>query len=177
MEWIQPRALERHYELKSDGTLFATLTWIKVFGSLAEASSCDGHFTLKRGGFLKPYVTIRDAALDNDIAMLRIGMFRHGTLEFTNGKRLTLVSKRFWGFEWELSDENGMRICSVRMRTSLTKRTGEVVIHEAVRRDRDLMTMLVICWYAMVLMSDEAAASGAATSATTTSVILAGSAH
>ena len=89
MEWIQPKAMMRHHVLRSGQDLYATLTWVKVFGSLAEASTADGRFTLKRGGFLRPYVTIRDASLENDIAVLKIGLFRHGSIEFGNGKRIT----------------------------------------------------------------------------------------
>lgn len=145
--------------------MFATLTWLKVFGSLAEASTADGRFTLKRGGFLRPFVTIRDPVMDDDIAVLRIGLLRHATLEFSNGRRITLVSKRFFGFEWELVDENGQRLCRIQMRSAMMKRSGDVTIFEAVKKDRDLTIMLAIGWYAMVLMSEEGADVAAAAGA------------
>jgi len=162
INWVQPRALERHYELRSGQQVFATLTWLKVFGSLAEAIMADGRFTLKRGGFLRPFVTIRDTVMGNDIAVLRMGMLRHATLEFSNGRRIELISTRFWGFEWEFIDENGMKLCKIRMKAAMTKNSAEVTIFEAVRKDRDLLIMLVIGWYTMVLMNDEAAATAAA---------------
>jgi len=168
MEWVQPRALERHYELRSNQELFADLSWIRVFGSLAEATTAEGQFSLKRGGFLRPYVTVRDKATENDIAVLKIGMFRHGTLEFSIGKRISLVSARFWGFEWEFIDENGQKICDIRMRHALMKRNGEISISEGIRKDRDLMTMLLMGWYAMVLINDEEAAAGAAAAGAST---------
>ena len=167
MAWVQPRALERQYELRSGQELFATLTWVKVFGSLAEVQTSDGRFTLKRGGFLRPYVTIRDTAMENDLAILKIGMFRHGTLEFTNGKRISLVSGRFWGFEWEFVDENGQKLCSMRMKTQMMKYSAEVTLFEPLRKDSDLMVMLLVGWYTMVLMSEEAAATAVASTSAT----------
>ena len=35
--------------------------------------------------------------------------------------------------------------------------TGDVMIAELVRRDRDLLVMLAASWYAMVLMGEQAA--------------------
>ena len=164
MQWVQPKAFTRHHELRSGQDVFATLTWVSVFGSLAEASSAEGSFTLKRGGFLRPYVTIRDVSTGADIAVLNIGLFRHGTLEFNNGRRITLVSTRFWGFEWEFIDENGQTLCVISRRPSFAKHAANVTISEAVRRDRDMLVMLIVGWYTMVLISDEAAASAAAAS-------------
>jgi hypothetical protein len=162
LSWDQPRTLERHYELVSGQSVFATLTWVKVFGSLAEAQTADGSYTLKRGGFMRPHVTIRNAAMDSDIAVLKIGMLRHGTIEFGNGKRISLLSKRIWGFEWEFVDDNGLTLCSIRMRAKTMKYSADVKLFELVRKDHDLMVMLVLGWYAMVLMSEEAAVVGSA---------------
>ena len=161
LNWLQPRAMERRFELRSEDELFATLTWVKVFGSLAEATTGDGNFTLKRGGFMQPYITVRDAGTDKDIAVLKIGLFRHGTLEFSIGRRISLISTRLFGIEWEFVDENGQKLCKMRMGPGLT-RHSTITIFEAIRRDRDLMVMLVAGWYGMVLMSDEAVAVSAA---------------
>jgi hypothetical protein len=161
LSWVQPRALERYHELRSDQDVYATLTWLKVFGSLAEAQTTEGKFTLKRGGFMRPYVTIRDVALDNDIAVLKIGMFGHGTIEFSNGKRITVISKRFWSFEWEFIDENGQTLCSIRQRAKVMKYSADVSFFELVRKDHDLMTILLLGWYTIILMSQEAATASA----------------
>jgi hypothetical protein len=160
LEWIQPKRTVRHFELKSGRDLFATLTWVKPLGTLAEASTAEGHFTLKRAGFLQPYVTMRDASTGNDVAVLKMGLFRHATLELGYGKRVSMISTRFWRFEWELVDENGQKLCSVRMRPSLGRQSGDVVVFETVRRDRELAAILVICWYALVLISNESSAAG-----------------
>ncbi len=165
MSWVQPRALERYHELRSDKNVYATMAWLKVFGSLAEAQTADGKFTLKRGGFMRPYVTIRDVAMDSDVAVLKIGMLRHGTIEFGNGKRITVMSKRFWSFEWEFIDENGQTLCTIRQRAKVMKHSADVTFYELVRKDRDLMTILLLGWYTMILMSDEAAAAAAGAAA------------
>jgi len=162
MKWTQPKALVRQYELRSGPDLYATLTWVKTFGTLAEARTADGRFTLKRGGFLRPFVSIRDALLDSEVAVLKMGLLGHGTLEFTNGRRITLLSTRFWSFEWDMVDEGGQPLGKVCKRVTMFKDSADVTISEVVRRDRDLMLMLLASWYTMKLMSDEAAAAGAA---------------
>jgi len=158
MQWVQPEALSRYHELRSGQDVYATLRWVQVFGSLAESASAEGEFTLKRGGFLKRHVTMRDAQTGNDLAVLHIGMFRQGTLEFMNGRRIDLISTRFWSFQWDFVDENGMTLCTVRMVPTLGKRSGEVIISNLVRRDRDLLVMLIAGWYSMVVIRQEAAA-------------------
>ncbi len=158
MQWIQPRAMVRHHELWSAQELYASLDWVQLLGSLAEASTADGTFTLKRGGFLLPYVTIREKGSDADLAVLSMGMFRHGTLEFPNGRKISLLSTRFWRLEWDLVDENGLTLCTISMNPTILKHSADVTISEIARRDRDLLLMVVIGWYTMVLVQQERAA-------------------
>jgi hypothetical protein len=158
LRWTQPKALVRHHELRSDQNLLATLTWPKPLRSLAEAVTADGRYTLKRGGFLRPFVSIRDVAFDNEIAALKIGLLGHGTLEFANGRRITVLSTRFWSYDWELIDEGGQLLCKVKKITKVMTNSADVTVSEGIRKDRDLMVMMIASWYAMVLMSDEAAA-------------------
>ena len=103
LRWVQPKALVRRHELRSGKDLYATLKWVGLLGSVVEAATADGRFTLRRGGFLRPLVTVRDAALGSEVAMLKLGFFGHGTLEFTNGRRVTVRSNRFWSYEEDVS--------------------------------------------------------------------------
>jgi hypothetical protein len=157
LRWIQPKALVRNHELRSDANLLATLTWPKPLRSLAEAVTAESRYTLKRGGFLKPFVSIRDVAFDNEIGILRIGLLGHGTLEFANGRRITVLSTRFWSYDWDLLDEGGQLLCKVKKLTKVMRNSADVTISEGIRKDRELMVMIIASWYAMVLMSDEAA--------------------
>ena len=158
LRWDQPKIMVRHHELKSGEDVYAALKWMKTFGSLAEATTADGRYTLKRGGFVRPFVTVRDVAYDNEIAVLRIGLLGHGTIEFSNGRTITVLSTSFWSYAWDLVSEGGQLLCRIKKRVKIGTNSADVTISKEVRKDRDLLVMIIACWYAMVLMSDEAAA-------------------
>jgi hypothetical protein len=156
LEWYQPSALRRHHELTDRGLLYADMQWLKAFGSLAMVESSEGAFTLKRGGFLSPYVTVRDAGFDTDYAVLRPNFFSGGNLTFSDGRQFTFTSARFWGFEWSFKDDGGATQCSLRLRSTI-RDVGDVVIPQGVKRDKRLMATIAVAYYAMVMANDEAA--------------------
>ena len=163
LQWYQPSALRRYHELSDGDRLYATLNWLKVFGSLAMVESSEGSFTLKRGGFLSPYVTVRDAGFDTDYAVFRPNFFSGGTLTFSDGGQLTFTSSRFWGFEWSFKDENGAVLCSIRLRSAI-RDVGDVVVSQETRRDKRLIATIAVAYYAMVMANDEAAVAAVAVS-------------
>lgn len=155
--WSQPAVLTRLHVLSSGEQLYAVLRWQQFFGSLAKANSSEGTYTLKRGGFLNPFVSIRDATFDADFAVLRMNLFSGGTLEFVDGRRFTFTRLRFWNYEWSFKDENGGPVCSIRKRASF-KHSGDVVVFPNATRDKHLMVAIIAAWYAIVMASEEAAA-------------------
>jgi len=157
LTWYQPKFIHRHHELSDGDHLLATLKWLKVFGSLAKVESSEGNFTLKRGGFLMPYVSARDGDLDIDLAVLSMNLISGGRLVFSDGREFTFASLRFWDYEWNFKDENGSILFSIRRRSSL-KRCGDVVISPQAKRDRHLLVAIVAAWYAIVMASEESAA-------------------
>jgi hypothetical protein len=156
LTWTKPKALRRHHELRDPDHLYATLRWLKAFGSLAQSDSSEGSFTIKRGGFLKPFVSVKDAVFGSDVATLNMNLFSGGTLEFSDGIRYSFSSSRFWGFEWGFKDEHGADLFSLRLRSGF-KNSGDVVVSPTARRDRHLMVAIAAGWYAMVLANEEAA--------------------
>lgn len=58
LEWTQPRALKREFELKDDGETVAQLHFRSSFGSFATAEAGDESWTFKRVGFWQTRVTI-----------------------------------------------------------------------------------------------------------------------
>jgi len=163
LRWYQPSALHRYHELSDGDRLYATLRWVETFGSLARVESSEGVFTLKRRGFLRPYVSVRDAGLGTDLAVLRPNFLSGGTLTFSDGRQLTFTSARFWGFEWSFRNEGGMVICSVRLRSTI-RDSGNVVVPVEVKHDKALLVTIAAAYYTMVMANDEAAviAAGAA---------------
>ena len=58
LSWIQPKARERFFELRSGDPLFATLSFRSGFGTMATAETAEGSWTFKRAGFLNPRISI-----------------------------------------------------------------------------------------------------------------------
>ncbi|OGS55766.1 MAG: hypothetical protein A3K60_04365 [Euryarchaeota archaeon RBG_19FT_COMBO_56_21] len=155
--------LHRYHELSGGGQLLATLRWLKVFGSLAKVESREGNFTLKRGGFVMPYVSVRDAAFDTDFAVLNMNLISGGRLSFSDGHEFTFASLRFWNYDWSFKDESGAVVFSIRRRSSL-KQCGDVVISPKAKRDKHLLVAIAAAWYAIVIASEETAATSAGAS-------------
>ena len=68
LEWRQPGALSREYELRGGDSIFARLVWLKMFGTLASAETAGANWTFKRTGFLTSVITARVTGSETDIA-------------------------------------------------------------------------------------------------------------
>jgi hypothetical protein len=139
------------YQLAAGSDLVATLDWVKRSGSLARGEAADGTWTFKRVGFFRPYVTIREADSDTDLAALRKGTRRESVLEFVDGRRFvwrpTRVRRRQIAFV-SASDET---LLTMLPRTKLTKRLAEVEIPPGMQGLRELSLLALVGWYRMVL--------------------------
>ena len=166
LKWMQPNALIRYHELRSDGSLYATLKWKKMFGSLAVVECSEGRFTFKRAGFLRPYVTVRGEDSEGDLATMR---FRSGSvmmntafglsgaLEFETGPRFAFNRLSFWKSRWAFADENGTPLATFD-RKMKGKPTASVTINCDFRHIPYLHILLVLGWYVIILDYEEAEA-------------------
>jgi len=164
--WTQLNALIRYHELRSDGGLYATLKWKKMFGSLAIGECSEGRFTLKRGGFLRPFVTVRRENSGNDLATMR---FRSGSvilntvlglsgaLEFETGHRYAFNRLSFWKSKWAFTDENGLPLVTFD-RKMKGKPTANVTINCDFRHIPYIHILLLLGWYVIILDYEEAEA-------------------
>src|SRR5262249_7418034 len=88
LEWIQPRATRRDFELKDGEATVARLSFRSLFGSYATAEVAEGSWTFKRVGFWQTYVSIRVAGSDAEIAGFRNSTWKFGgTLELPDGRK------------------------------------------------------------------------------------------
>ena len=166
LKWTRLKPLIRYHELRSDGGLFATLKWKKMFGSLAVAECSEGRFTFKRGGFLRPFVTVRKENSSSDLAVMR---FRSGSvilntvfglsgvLEFEAGRRYAFNRLSFWKSKWAFTDENGLPLVTFD-RKMKGKPTASVTINCDFRHIPYLHILLILGWYVIILDYEEAEA-------------------
>jgi len=169
--WVQPRGLDRYYELRAGDVLLASLAWQTRCGSLARSQSSEGSWTFKRVGFFNPRVTVREAGSEIDIAVFWPRWLGDGTLEFGHGARFRWQSTNFWATNWMFTDDGGMPL--VKFREGSPKggwremfKTQALVEIESLAADLPELPLLVLLgWYLMVLRNEDAAAGAAAVSA------------
>lgn len=165
LRWMQLKGWSRTYELYDGSMVLATLRWTKLLGSMAEAEIGGGRYTLKRGGFLHSYVTLRRAEFEDDIAKVRMSLRGSGSLEFMDGKRYALQKKSVWHQRWSFVNENGEQLLEFYLQPQLMRQNGEISISDEGRRDAHLSMLLIIGWFIVLLVAQEQQ-SAAATAST-----------
>ncbi|MGC4053394.1 MAG: hypothetical protein QM757_29175 [Paludibaculum sp.] len=161
LEWKQPSAFARAYELKSGDSVLATVNFRKVFGTLAEAATADQNWTFKRTGFLTPLVTARVAGSEEDVAHYKPGLMgTKGEIHLAGGEVLHMKSTNFWGSQWALMSAQGDPL--IRFHSQGMLKHGAHVEVEPVARERaDLPLLLTLCWYVLALHQQDSAATTA----------------
>lgn len=151
LEWRQPSAFSRSYELKSGDTLLAGLEFLKALGTLARARTAGGVWTFKRGGFLSPVVTARVEGNEVELARYEPNwMGSRGRLQLAGGAAMELKAANFWASEWVLSDEAEGELLRFHNR-GLVHAGAQVAVSAAGARREDLGLLICLMWYVLVL--------------------------
>lgn len=145
---------KRDHELRSGDEVLATLTWPKALGTLAEGTIDGTKYTLKRGGFLHPYVTVRKVPFEEDVARMELTIGGHGTLQFPDGTRYSFQKLSFWGFKWGMMSESGDPLVTFGQASAL-KSVGEMSIEPAGAADRHLPILVLLGGYTVILAIEE----------------------
>lgn len=101
LKWTQPKRLKRYFELLCGDDRIGTLRWEKSFGSLATAEASEGQWTFERGGFRRPYVTVRESGSAETIALFELSLaldstLMTGSLLYRGGQRIRWAPSGFW---------------------------------------------------------------------------------
>jgi len=154
LEWRQPAAFAREYELHCGDSVLARLVWRKAIGTLAAAETSGANWTFKRTGFLTSVITARVSGSDIDIAYYEPnwsgakGQLRIG------GQALQLKSANFWASRWVLTHEETplLEFGS----HGVLKAGAAVTVHDAARQRADLPLLLCFVWYILLLHMEDA---------------------
>ena len=169
--WIQPKALERWFELRAEDRVVATLGWQTSCGTLARGEAADGRWTFKRVGFLNPRVTVRESGSEIDLAVFWPRWLGDGTLEFAYGRAFRWQSTNFWATDWMFADADGTPVVAFKQGSpegklsDMFKMQALIDIYPEARDLPELPLLVLVGWYLMILRRDDAAAGAAAASA------------
>lgn len=169
-EWIQPKAMGRSYELRSDESLFASLVFRSAFGSFATAEYRGGRYTFKRVGFFTPHVTIRREGDEEELALYRPNWTGSQGMLDLDGSHLIWKPANFWAtrYGWYLGKD---MLLLYRQGTEekhvsdLFKTQARVEIGEAAWQNESLPLLVMLGWYLVVLYEEDSAGAVAAASA------------
>jgi hypothetical protein len=171
LEWLEPRALQRRYELRLEEELYATLEFRSAWGTLATAHAADGAWTFKRVGFLNPRITVREVGQKADMAIYHPKFWGGGELVFAGGQAFHWKPANFWATRWAFSDGNDAVLLLYEEGRAEPK-LKDVVKSEAVLEIRpqaadvgELPLLACLGWYLIILYQEDAGAAAAAAAA------------
>jgi hypothetical protein len=168
LSWSQPKALQRTFELRDGNRLFGTLSFVKSFGSLAEASMAAGDWTLKRVGYFRPSVTVRRRGQEADLAVYEPrGWGAEGELQFAGGRIYAWKPANFWATKFNFVDTAGRPLVAFKPGaeeskwSDLFKFQALVEIEPSANRLEELPLLVSVGWYLMILHHEDASSAGA----------------
>jgi hypothetical protein len=154
-KWHQPDAIHRHYELRADDALIASLRWERPWGSLATGQTAEGTWTLKRAGFLRPRVTVRAAGSDSDAAIVQLQWGGIGDVQLADGHHFRWTRVTFWHSEWAFTDAGGEPLLVFKPNFTKMRREAEIEIGPHSLALPELSLLSLLGWYLMVLIEEE----------------------
>jgi hypothetical protein len=172
LHWVQPKAMERRFDLMGVAQRFATLEFPNAFGSLASAWTDDGLWTYKRVGFFATRVTVRAEGSENDLAVYQpkwTGM--QGTLMFAGGQTYLWNTVNFWGTRFQFSDANGQPVIAFQTGvgegkfSDIFKTQARVEVDPAALGNPDLPVLVTLGFYLIILQHEDSAAAASAAAA------------
>lgn len=166
LEWRQPEALRRFYQLNQDGHELASLRFKSSYGSLATGQYGSASWTFKRTGFLAPKVSVREPGSEAALALFTPGWSGGGWVAFNSGKRFHLRQTNFWGTEWSFEAEAGGAVVTLTAHAGFFKQGGAVRVAESAADLPEMPVLLLLIWYVRLLMHEDASGGAAAAAAT-----------
>jgi hypothetical protein len=154
MQWKQPKLSEPLFELVSSGEQVAVLRFKNSFGSLATGISAEGSWTFKRQGFLKSFVSVREAGSETTLAVFHNNTWSEGgTLEFANGRKFQ-ANSNFWNSKFDFRNEAGEIILQF-TKIGGFKLHADLKIFPAALLLKETPFLVLLGWYLTVMASRE----------------------
>jgi hypothetical protein len=166
LQWTQPSAFRREYELRAGDERVGTLRYAGAFRSLASAECADGTWTLNRFGLLSGSVVVRQPDAVQDVATYRNSFWKvGGTLQLQGGRNFR-VGGSFRNGALEIESDKGQTLVRfTRVRGSFHM-SANVEITSAGREAEELPWLVFLGWYLILKFeNDMAGAAGAAAAA------------
>jgi len=154
--WLRTRERPATFSLLSGDVTVATLEWAADNRSLATLRSASEEWTLKRGGFLNPHITVRVG--ETVRARLSVHL-NHHQIDMAAGRSYRFHRAGMLVPAWKVTSGNGKELLHVEpAREGRHLSAGAVVVAPEATGLDDLLLLTVLSWYFIVLawFEDEA---------------------
>lgn len=152
--WIQPDWSKWQFEIHAGEEIVGTLEWKAGLDAGAIATSADGAWSFKHGGFNHPWVRIRPEGKEWDIARFHLSNWNgNGLLTLHDGRKLR------WGFtndrrtSWRWDWVNGIPLISIRKALESEDNMGVIEIHPRWESAPDASLLMLLGCYLIVVLN------------------------
>jgi len=156
LRWLRTRDHPAAFALLSGETTVATLEWAQHGGSLATLRTASGEWTLKRGGFLNPHITVRVG--ETTTARLSVHLNYH-QIDVVGGPTYRFHRAGVLVPAWQVTTPAGKEVLHVEpAREGRHLRAGAVVVAPDALELAELLLLAGLSWCFIVLawFEDEA---------------------
>lgn len=164
LEWKEPIAGDLHFELWADGDLLATMVFATPSLDGATVRTTEGDWTLRRSGFLKHAILLREEGSDVDLALFHRGLLGGGHLRFTNDVTFHWRHEGLASAVWSFVSDGGEVLVSLKLepREELGPGSRKVQAEVQVTPEGHFLPRLPLLaamgWYLMLLHRQEVVA-------------------
>ena len=152
LEWIQPRALDRAWELRDADSVVATLEWISSYQAQAKGRTDRTEWGFTLDGFLNPWITIERLDKEEPSRAFRGTPSFNGQLELGE-ERVFSWDSNFWLTKWIWTTDDGTDL--VRMSRNLSLKTeGTAEWDEEHSTLEELPLIAILGWYLIIQVTD-----------------------
>ncbi len=158
MRWQRTSETPLEFVLSSGESPVARLRWAHAGGSLASLDYADGSWTLKRGGFLNPHITVRRSAAGEVLARLTAHLSHHA-IELPGGPTFRFHRAGMLVPAWKVSRDDGTELLHIEpVREGRRLEGGAVIASEEGAKFSGLLLLIALAWHFIVLawFEDEA---------------------
>jgi len=158
LRWLRSRESPVEFTLSAGDSSVARLRWSQPGGSLATAETDQGLWTLKRGGFLNPHITVRKSGAGENLARLTVHLSYHA-VELAQGTSYRFHRAGLLVPAWKITTDAGREVLHIEpVREGRKLAGGAVISAPTALQLPELLLLSVIGWYFIVLawFEDEA---------------------
>jgi hypothetical protein len=158
LRWLRSQEGPVEFTLLAGESPVARLRWLQHGGSLATAQTDQGLWTLKRGGFLNPHITVRKSGAGENLARLTVHLSYHA-VELAGGNSYRFHRAGMLVPAWKITTDAGREVLHIEPVREGRKLVGGAVIAAPGSVDLpELLLLAVIGWYFIILawFEDEA---------------------